>query len=110
MIAVAAARRDAVGRRRGDAERRDGVHRRHAPGAIEQTRAPVHAEDAVADAHDGVHAAQERIAFGLVRTFRDRTIEFAYPTQTTFTAAPDGTMVMPYPQVMPVRASGPPAD
>jgi small-conductance mechanosensitive channel len=48
------------------------------------------------------HAAQERIAFGLVRTFRDRGIEFAYPTQTTFTAAPDGTMVMPYPQVMPV--------
>jgi small-conductance mechanosensitive channel len=48
------------------------------------------------------HAAQERIAFGLVRTFRDRGITFAYPTQTTFTAAPDGTMVMPYPEVMPV--------
>ena len=49
------------------------------------------------------HAAQERIAFGLLRTFKERGIEFAYPTQTTFTAAPDGTLVMPYPQVMPTR-------
>ena len=24
-------------------------------------------------------------------------IEFAYPTQTTYTAAPDGKLVMPYP-------------
>jgi len=42
------------------------------------------------------HAAQEQVAFGLIRTFRERGIEFAYPTQTTFTAAPDGTLVMPY--------------
>lgn len=49
------------------------------------------------------HAAQERIAFGLLRAFRERGIDFAYPTQTTFTAAPDGTLVMPYPQVMPTR-------
>jgi small-conductance mechanosensitive channel len=42
------------------------------------------------------HAAQERVAFGLLRTFRERGIDFAYPTQTTFTAAPDGTLVMPY--------------
>ena len=42
------------------------------------------------------HAAQEKVAFGLIRTFRERGIEFAYPTQTTFTAAPDGTLVMPY--------------
>ena len=49
------------------------------------------------------HAAQEQIAFGLLRAFRARGIEFAYPTQTTFTAAPDGRMVMPYPQVQPVK-------
>ncbi len=48
------------------------------------------------------HAAQEQVAFALLRSFKERGIEFAYPTQTTFTAAPDGTMVMPYPQVMPV--------
>jgi hypothetical protein len=33
----------------------------------------------------------------LVRAFALHGIEFAYPTQTTFTAAPDGTMIMPYP-------------
>ena len=47
------------------------------------------------------HAAQERVAFALLRAFRERGIEFAYPTQTTFTAAPDGKLVMPYPQTMP---------
>jgi small-conductance mechanosensitive channel len=44
----------------------------------------------------------EAVALGVLRTFNARGIEFAYPTQTTFTAAPDGTMIMPYPQVMPV--------
>ena len=29
--------------------------------------------------------------------------EFAYPTQTTFTAAPDGQIIMPYPEVQPVK-------
>ena len=47
------------------------------------------------------HAAREQVAFGLLRTFKERGIEFAYPTQTTFTAAPDGTLVMPYAQVPP---------
>ena len=32
------------------------------------------------------------ICIGLLRTFKEQGIEFAYPTQTTFTAAPDGTM------------------
>lgn len=48
------------------------------------------------------HAAMQVVALGLFATFKTRGIEFAYPTQTTFTAAPDGRMVMPYPQVMPV--------
>lgn len=42
------------------------------------------------------NAAHEKIALGLLRAFRERDIAFAYPTQTTFTAAPDGRMVMPY--------------
>jgi small-conductance mechanosensitive channel len=42
------------------------------------------------------HAAQEQVAFGLLRSLRERGIAFAYPTQTTFTAAPDGRLVMPY--------------
>ena len=32
----------------------------------------------------------------IMRAFASAGISFAYPTQTTFTAAPDGTMVMPY--------------
>jgi small-conductance mechanosensitive channel len=52
------------------------------------------------------HAAMQEVALGLLATFKARGIEFAYPTQTTFTAAPDGTMVMPYPQVMPVVQKG----
>ena len=31
-----------------------------------------------------------------MRTLAENRIAFAYPTQTTFTAAPDGTLVMPY--------------
>lgn len=32
----------------------------------------------------------------IMRAFAKAGISFAYPTQTTFTAAPDGTMIMPY--------------
>ncbi|MEO7602859.1 MAG: mechanosensitive ion channel domain-containing protein, partial [Sphingomicrobium sp.] len=41
------------------------------------------------------------IFIAILRTFKEQGIAFAYPTQTTFTAAPDGTLVMPY--------GGPPA-
>jgi small-conductance mechanosensitive channel len=36
------------------------------------------------------------IIVGLSRAFAKEKIDFAYPTQTTFTAAPDGTLVMPW--------------
>ena len=42
------------------------------------------------------------IIVAILRIFDREKIEFAYPTQTTFTAAPDGTMVMPYASVQPV--------
>jgi small-conductance mechanosensitive channel len=47
---------------------------------------------------DPTHNAEDRasIIMRLLREFSSRGIAFAYPTQTTFTAAPDGTMVMPY--------------
>ena len=34
------------------------------------------------------------------RRFAELGIAFAYPTQTTYTAAPDGTLVMPWPPGM----------
>lgn len=44
---------------------------------------------------------KSEILIALTGIFRREGLEFAYPTQTTFTAAPDGTLVMPY--------AGPPA-
>ena len=51
---------------------------------------------------DQVGADRNAVLTGLMRMFQTHGIEFAYPTQTTFTAAPDGTLVMPYAQVQPV--------
>ncbi len=39
------------------------------------------------------------VMLGIMRRFAELGLEFAYPTQTTFTAAPDGRMIMPYPNV-----------
>lgn len=49
------------------------------------------------------------VALALLRAFNEHGLEFAYPTQTTFTAAPDGTMILPYPRVQPVMAMDPDA-
>ena len=43
-----------------------------------------------------VAADRSAIMMEIIRRFAERKIDFAYPTQTTFTAAPDGTLVMPY--------------
>ena len=42
------------------------------------------------------YAARHQVGIAILRRFAAEGIEFAYPTQTTFTAAPDGTLVMPY--------------
>lgn len=38
------------------------------------------------------------VGIAIVRRFAAERIAFAFPTQTSFTAAPDGTMVLPYPE------------
>ncbi|MBT2135881.1 mechanosensitive ion channel family protein [Croceibacterium sp. LX-88] len=48
------------------------------------------------------HAGLQKVALAVLAKLRERDIRFAYPTQTSFTAAPDGSLVMPYPEVMPV--------
>jgi small-conductance mechanosensitive channel len=45
---------------------------------------------------DVIAGHRSAIIMNLLRAFAAEGIEFAYPTQTTFTAAPDGTLVMPY--------------
>jgi small-conductance mechanosensitive channel len=42
---------------------------------------------------------KQAIMLAILRRFYELGVAFAYPTQTTFTAAPDGTLVMPYPHV-----------
>jgi len=44
-----------------------------------------------------VAADRTAVALAVLRSFAEHKLEFAYPTQTSFTAAPDGTFIMPYP-------------
>jgi len=53
--------------------------------------------DVLSEAYDEVFAARSAVCIAILRRFNDEGIEFAYPTQTSFTAAPDGRLVMPYP-------------
>jgi small-conductance mechanosensitive channel len=41
-------------------------------------------------------ATRQAVMIAMMRRFAELGIDFAYPTQVTFTAAPDGTLVMPY--------------
>lgn len=52
--------------------------------------------DVNSDDVEEMFKARHAIGIAIVERFADEGIEFAYPTQTTFTAAPDGTLVMPY--------------
>ena len=45
---------------------------------------------------DAVAADRTAITINLLRSFAQHGLELAYPTQTTYTAAPDGRLVMPY--------------
>ena len=46
---------------------------------------------------DVMIAERQAIGFAIIRRFAEMKVEFAYPTQTTFTALPDGSMVDPRP-------------
>ena len=41
---------------------------------------------------------RHKAGMAILKYFNEQGIEFAYPTQTAFTAAPDGRMIMPYPE------------
>ncbi|MGI8610773.1 MAG: mechanosensitive ion channel family protein, partial [Sphingomicrobium sp.] len=45
---------------------------------------------------DAIAGHRSAVIMNLLRIFAEQGVQFAYPTQTTFTAAPDGTLVMPY--------------
>src|SRR3546814_10271892 len=49
------------------------------------------------------HPIRGRLLVAIIKRFAAEGIAIPYPTQTAFTAAPDGTMIMPYPEVQPVK-------
>lgn len=49
------------------------------------------------------------ICINILKAFNEAGIDFAYPAQVTFTAAPDGTMIMPYPPHQTDRPTAEPA-
>ena len=51
----------------------------------------VHSED-----YDTVFATRHAVNIAVLKRFAAEGLAFAYPTQTTFTAAPNGAYVMPY--------------
>lgn len=50
----------------------------------------------------GFLQVRQAVMLGILRRFAELGIEFAYPTQTSFTAGPDGRHIMPYPAVQKV--------
>ena len=44
-------------------------------------------------------STRSAILLEILRSFNETAIRFAYPTQTSFTAGPDGSLIMPYPHV-----------
>ena len=59
--------------------------------------------DVKSDAWQKVFDTRHAVLVAILERFNEEKIEFAYPTTTNFTAAPDGTMVMPYPDVQSVK-------
>jgi len=49
------------------------------------------------------HPLRDRLLVSIMKRFAQEGISIPYPTQTTFTAAPDGTMIMPYPVDVPAE-------
>lgn len=51
---------------------------------------------------DAIYKVRHKVAIAILKRFQKEGLEFAYPTQTSFTADPNGKFIMPYPKVMPV--------
>ena len=46
-------------------------------------------------------AVRQAVMLDMLRRFAELGVELAYPAQASFTATPDGTLVMPYPELEP---------
>jgi small-conductance mechanosensitive channel len=54
--------------------------------------------DIMSNDYDVVYNKRHIIGLAILQRFNAEGLEFAYPTQTTFTADPHGKMIMPYPK------------
>lgn len=54
--------------------------------------------DIAGDDWGTAHATRDKVMVALIRRFAAEGISIPYPTQTTFTAAPDGRLIMPFPE------------
>ena len=61
--------------------------------------------DVYSEDFDVVTAARTEVGIRVFDAMAKAGYEFAYPTQTTFTAAPDGTMIMPFAESPTPKAS-----
>lgn len=52
------------------------------------------------------HPLRDRLLASIMRRFAQEGISIPYPTQTTYTAAPDGRIIMPYPEAGPEAPAG----
>ncbi len=58
--------------------------------------------DVHSDDYAVVFAARHAVGMALVERFAADGISFAYPVQIAYTAAPDGSLILPYPPALPV--------
>ena len=63
--------------------------------------------DVFSDDYDVVTAARTDVAIRIFEAMAGAGYEFAYPTQTTFTAAPDGSMILPYAESVTMKTPKP---
>lgn len=54
--------------------------------------------DVMSREFDDFYKARHAVGMAILKRFEEEGIRLAYPTQTSFTAAPDGSFVMPYPE------------
>jgi small-conductance mechanosensitive channel len=60
--------------------------------------------DSEGAAYQDWYDARHVVGMAIVRRLNDEKIDLAYPSQTTFTAAPEGGLIMPYPAPEKIRS------
>ena len=61
--------------------------------------------DTIGAAYQDWYDARHVVGMAIIRRLNDEGIDLAYPSQTTFTAAPEGGLIMPYPAPEKVKST-----